>query len=297
MAQTLNRVNALLLGLVAILAALLWWPPHIETGTPSLTELKREQVRSLTIQGLGDAPFNLIRRDQQWWLMTPRELPADQLKTDALLALVEARIYDRFAMPPGKLKQPFITDGDRHWVRFDQLLVTFGQSHPLGQRRYLSVKNDAGSGPQTTEIVLVNDLYYHHLRSNWIDWVSHQPLPTHITLTRIALPELTLVQDQLRWQSTPPASSSDDINQLVSRWKHLWAMKVTELPPGSNLEGLNSVTLEWLDTADAQHSVKFHLHPLSRELQLLDSSHGLVYHIDPTVAAGLLGPQPTTDNH
>ena len=297
MAQPLNRVNTLLLGLVAIFAALLWWQPQTDTDAPSLTGLKREQVQSLTIQGIGDAPFKLTRRDQQWWLTTPRELPADQLKADALLALIEAPVYDRFALPGGKLKQQFIADTDRHWVRFDQLLVSFGQSHPVGQRRYLNVIDETDGHPQGAEIVLIDDLYYHHLRSDWVDWVSHQPLPTDITLTRIALPELTLVKDQQRWQSTPAASSFDDINQLVSHWQHLWAMKVTALPTDSSANDLDSVTLEWLDVADAQHSVTLHIHPLSRELQLLDSLHGLVYHIDPTVAAGLLQLQPGLDNH
>jgi len=303
-ATPLNRLNTLLLALVVALAALRWWQPIAPTmpGNEPLSRLSAEQIQSITLQGRADEPFQLTRRGDHWWLSKPRQLPADALKIDALLALLDKRAYDRFAVPANDAAEQFIAAADRHWARFDQFQVDFGQSHPLGHRRYLRLteitgKNDANKKEQTrAEIALVDDLYYHHLRSNWVDWVSQQPLAPEITLTRLVLPDLTLSYEPgaqspatpAHWRATRAGASADELNQLVSHWQNLRATRVTVLPPDISTDGLHSLRIEWLDAQGAAGALTLYLQRDNRELLLHNLEQGVTYHFDPATAAPLL---------
>ena len=288
MAQTLNKVNVFLLALAITLGALLWWAPSTSNQTmgETLTQLSVDQIETITIQGRDNEPFTLAHRHQQWWLTGSRELPADPQKIDALMALLKAPVYDRFSRSTSGTGDQFITAEHNQWVRFNQLEIRFGQSHPLGQRRYLSINN---------EIALVDDFYYHHLLSQPVDWVSHQLIPPGVTLSRIALPELTLTLENGRWQSAPTAASADQINQLVSRWQNLFAAKITELVDDDAVSDLPQVTLEWQGTPAAPETLTLHLRTFNDEKQLVNRQQRVAYHLNSATADALF--QLPAENH
>lgn len=309
MAPPLNRVNTLLLVTVVALALLLGWQP-LPSPLPEnqpLSELSADQVTTITLRGRATEPLRITRRDQQWWLSAPRPLRADAEKVDAILAILSTGTYDRFPTPSPPATEQFITADHHHWIRFNQFQINFGQAHPLGQRRYLQLSDSPGDqqAPITrnpgSQIALIDDLFYHHLRSNWFDWVSRQPLPPAITLTRLNLPGLDLqyetgnpVTGQAgRWQSTPPEASADQINALIPRWQHLRANRVTPLPPGLNTEALPTVVVEGLTAEGTTTTLTLSVQNDSRELRLHSAERGVTYHLDPATAELLLLINPT----
>jgi len=299
----LNKINALLLILAVILSTLLWWQPPTKSGASNepLSALSSEQIQTITMQGLGNQPFELTRRDKEWWLTEPQQLPADPLKVDALLAMIDTRVYERFALPTGEAARQFFTEDNRHWVRFDDLLVWFGQAHPLGQRRYLSLNTDTSDGQPThvqtgSDIALVDDFYYHHLLGSWVDWVNHQLLPPDTTLTGLALPALTLTLEQsdeqienqqMRWHSLPAAADINELHQLVNRWQTLQATKVTALPENLDTSSLQHLLLEWQDAQGTSGTLSFYLQPLHSEAQLHHPAQRVTYHLNSATANNL----------
>jgi len=301
-AQTLTRINLKLLGLVVLLAALTWWPATTpdNPGDSRLSDLVSGQIHSLTIQGLDEVAIQLSRHNQRWWLDQPRQLPANPLKVEALLALAGAPTYARFSRPAAAREQAFIATDADHWVMFDQLQVVFGNPHPLGHRRYLMVR-ESTDDPATNvrqarqpgdEILLVDDLYYHHLRSHWTDWVSRQPVPAGVTLTRLKLPDTTLTADPQGWYAAPPKISTEQINQLISQWQNLVAKKVSALPADTDPTDLEAIEIDWLDESGGAHTLALYWQQLNSELQLLDIDQGIAWHVDNSIAEKLVLPTP-----
>ncbi len=310
MAQTLTRINLQLLVLVGVLTVLYWWPAADTRQLDRLSTLTAEQIQTLTIQTLDEEPIQLTRRGVSWWLTQPRELPANEQKVAALLALASTPVYTRLPGRSAAQTEQFITAENHQWLMFNQLRLRFGQRHPLGQRRYLLLRENAGDpgdsgnpGPGPgDELLLVDDLYYHHLRSRWTDWVSRQPLPAGITLTRLKLAGVTLTADPQGWYAAPPQISAEQITQLVGQWQNLVATKVSALPENIHLNidpdkgqtmnhaDLQAVELGWLDASGNPGKLKLYLQQLNSEVQLLDPSRQVVWHLNKAIAAKLVLP-------
>ncbi len=293
MALSLNRINAFLLALAALLAVLLWrgTEPSTSAGEPGrlLANLTPEEIDQLTISTADKENITLVRHGDGWQLQTPYTQPASKLKVEALLAMVSAPVYERFT-PTGMEHQQFQRDGAEVTVSFADSRFVFGRRSPVGQRRY---------GFSDGDVVLINDFYFHHANSRWVDWVANRLLSEQSRLTRIELPGLVIHNTQQGWQVQGDQPLELDLDQsqlnaLAQRWQHLHTMGAIPLPDGSEFGALPKIRLDWVDSGsgERQELTLFWLEQ-GGDFGLLCPQRGVAHQLEPELAKQLLPETPT----
>ncbi|MEL0082662.1 MAG: hypothetical protein VW985_06435 [Gammaproteobacteria bacterium] len=289
MAPTLNRTNQWLLLLAVVLLLLLLWQPAGDSPQSSrLTDLSGDEIEQITIQGPHDPPFTLTRGTERGWLYADSLVEADPQKVDALLDLATTPVYDRFELARSSAREQYIAAADKAWVRFNELTIRFGQSHPVGQRRYVSLAVEGAPSSVPATIALIDDLYYHHLLSPAEQWIRPSPLPPAAALNRISLPSVTLTRDDQRWFASPPILTTEQITRIVEDWQGFRATRISLRDNGAQRDPLPAVTLGWQSVDNQTESITLRLVQLNLESQLLRDDQPVIYHLESDHAARLL---------
>lgn len=207
-------LNLVMLAIVMVLVAIAVYEPGKKTDTPvPLTDLAREQITQIEI--LRENPADTIRLEktgQQWQMLAPYTLPANDFRIDNLLKLAAAESLAQHDLG-GLDKKQFGLDKPRISIRFNNsLTIHFGGTDPLQNRRYLQVDN---------RLHMITDLFYYQVAADTTSFINHQLLPEDFRITGIKLPGLKLALNDAKWQLTPAgkSESADSITGLVNEWK------------------------------------------------------------------------------
>ena len=221
-------LNLLLLGAVAVLAALVFLQPGIETPppVPTLTDRAPDSVARLRIERSGQTAVLLEKREGRWLMVEPLSLPANGFRIQTLLEVLGAATERSYRVQDLELAR-FGLEPPQASLVLDDLRLDFGDTESLSGRRYLRVGD---------RVHLVTDRFYHLTVSGAPGFVHLGPLGPEPQPVAIEVPELTLRLQEGRWVAEPehPEAGADAVQGLVDAWRTAQAITVRALePPGA----------------------------------------------------------------
>lgn len=142
--------NLVLLVLVVVLGAAA--QRELERDAPRLTALDPAAVTQVRLERPQQAPLVLARADGGWRLEAPEAMPADRARVEGLLEVARAPI--RRTLPQGAGGASLGLDPPRVRLTIDGVSLTFGDTEPLAQHRYVTVDG---------ALHLIDDRWWHLL--------------------------------------------------------------------------------------------------------------------------------------
>lgn len=275
---------ALLLLLVILLLVVVYEPgKEVEPAPAKLTQLTPETITHIHLQRATGNDIELSKEsDNQWWMLNPYYLPANNFRVQSLLRLAET---ESLGSHPLKDLQPatYGLDKPRAVVTFNRTVqIKFGDNEPLQQRRYVQVGD---------LLHTVMDTFYYQAAGNPTTYLAHSLLPPKVDIVKLVLPGLQLVYQEGQWQRTPPHNelSADSSVELIDRWQHAQAL---ELRPTDSKDGKADIEIYLKNQPDP---VRFKLLQTEDEVGLIRLGTGLQYILADDVYHHLLSlPQPET---
>ncbi|MCW9024634.1 MAG: DUF4340 domain-containing protein [Gammaproteobacteria bacterium] len=214
-----NLLNIGLLLFIAVLASLVIFEPGKES-TPEpqlLTQLKSEDIHHIQIIRADKDNITLEKIQGSWSMRTPYALPANDYRVQSILQLTQTQSSSQHRLTSAD-RAKFKLDKPAASIIFNnELRLDFGSKAPLDQLRYIAIQDT---------LHLIADTTYYHLLSETTQYLSHTLLPANTQLTRLELPDLTLMLSNGQWQVSPVQEniSADAITDLLNEWRHAQAL-------------------------------------------------------------------------
>jgi hypothetical protein len=270
-------LNLALALLVVLLGAVVWLRPGLEpeVAPAAIMALEPEQVSSINITRLQDAPLGFRKKDDAWFIDSDLAIPADAFQVRAILALLKATSVRSYPAEAIDLVGPGL-DPPQASIMFNGTRVAIGGIEPIDKLRYI----------RTGETIhLVEDRYQHLLNAGFNNFVQRQLLPEGASIIALQLPGLALqLQDSVNWQLEPENldAGADAINALVNNWLRASALYVRRMEPGE-YDSTISLTLK-----GENEPVVFTLISREPDLVLARPEWGIQYHLTADAGQELL---------
>jgi hypothetical protein len=276
---TRSALNLALLGLAAVLAALIYWQPGIAPPAvlPKLTALAQADVRHITIRSQQGTEIRLDKEQGDWMMSAPIATYANGFRIDALLGVAQAESHAQLPVAGLDLAK-FHLDTPALLLRLNDVEIAFGDSEPLDNRRYVRVGST---------IHLIDDDYYYRLQAGVPAFVSNQLLPPHAKPAQISLPAFSVSHASGQWQLSPAEKqpSMDTLNGFVDEWQRTQAVEVDHYEGGGASRGKITISFE-----GGAAPLEFLLLQTEPEPVLARADLGLRYHLTAEQAQHLLQP-------
>ncbi|QKT04198.1 DUF4340 domain-containing protein [Ectothiorhodospiraceae bacterium 2226] len=206
---------ALTLLLAGLVALALWRPGQPPERTERLTALQPEAVTRIVVERQGRR-VTLERNapGAESWRLVERDVEANAFLVERILNLARATSYVHFVPDD---REPYGLDEAQLRLHLDDVTLTFGDTEPLSQARYV---DNGGT------VHLIEDMVSPLLGGGPAAFASQRLLPRGAELASLELPELTLKRNAGDWLSDPPAASQDQIQTLLDAWRHASAYGV-----------------------------------------------------------------------
>ncbi len=290
MPAVMNSRTLLNIGLLVLLIGLgllVLFEPGIEPppAPTALTTFNQDDITHVRIDREQQEPLRLDRQQDGWRVLSNQPIPANEFQVLSLLELVGTetkRSYSLDQLDLGKLE----LDPASAKVTFNnELTIEFGTTEPLGGSRYVRIDDT---------VHLVKDRYQHLIEADITTFVDHRLLREGSHITRLQLPQKTLMySDDIHWSLVPedPDVSADAIQELVDAWQHVSALWVRKYEAGSS-EAQIQIQLE-----GTQDTIKFEIMARQPELVLARPDWQIQYHLTGESTDKLFNfTKPTTDD-
>ncbi len=220
---TRTLLNVALVAIVLVLVILAVYEPGIEVTPepPRLTDLKPGAVQHLRMQRPDHPEMRFERRAGTWHMLAPYQLPANNLRLEAVPEILEAASHAQFPARDLALER-FSLDPPNASLFLDQLRIDFGGSEQLSARRYVRLGDT---------VHLITDRFYHHLLTAPAGLVDHRLLGPGAQPVEIMLEKHRLALSNGTWAVTPeiPQMTADAPARLAEAWRNAQAIEVTAL--------------------------------------------------------------------
>ncbi|MBK5966191.1 hypothetical protein CCR95_19415 [Thiocystis minor] len=160
-------INAVLLALVLVLAALIQRDLDSARTPPTLSDLVASDLLLIEIAREGELTIQLGQSLQGWRLEAPLAVDADPERIDKLLAILDTQVHRSIPQAAAALDQLDLAS-PRIRLRLNTLELAFGGIDPVGQYRYVASEG---------LIHLIDDRFYPLLIAPPLDYVSRRLLP------------------------------------------------------------------------------------------------------------------------
>lgn len=274
-------LNLVLLGVVLVLAAVLYFGGEDEDVDPPLTALSPAAIESITLAQTQGATLRLQKRDGRWQLIEPVQTPAEAAQAERLAALATTPVRSRLDDAGLDLAALGLAP-PRFTLALDDQRLEFGMTEPLSGRRY--VRRDG-------EVLLIDDPAGELVDGDYADLVARRLLPPGKTLVGIQTPAMQLQRDaEGSWTSVQqPAAPAEQLRATADAWAAAEALWTDRADAGAEGEAEGEgepVILRFADGSERRLLV------LDREPQLVlaDPQIGVRYTLAGDLAAKLLEP-------
>jgi len=259
-------LNVTLALFVAALVLVVIYLPGKDDGLslPKLTTLALKDINKVQLQRQNNPPIELVKRDGQWWMQSPYQMPVNDFRVQSLLQLSQAESQSQHSLQDLAATR-FGLDSPRATVTFnDTLAIRFGKTEPLHHRRYVAIGN---------QLHTINDTFYYQAAANIEAYLSHALLPPDAHILRLSIPGLELQLQQGQWQRTPAHEqiSADASVELINHWRHTQALELRQ-----NGDKTQKADVE-LVLQDRETPIHFSLQHQGNETILLRLDNGLQY--------------------
>lgn len=246
-------LNVLMLLLVMLLAGGAWW--YFEQGQAHLPNtlmptLKLSEIEHIEIvrrpELKNESTLRFVRRDKNWWLTKPQQVPVKETRIRLLLTLLESPISADYAADEKDLKQ-FALEPGLVQLSINEHLLILGQSNPVSGQRYVLHNN---------RILLLDESVFANLAGDWLRLVSPRLVAAGYELERVALP------DDVR---EPP--------DLITAWQNAEAVYLEHWDARQALKTLPRVRLHF----KTQSPQDLYVLMQADELRIIWPSQAIVY--------------------
>ncbi len=229
----------------------------------TLTTFESGSINEISIirRDLDDIVF--IKEGDQWSMQSPFVLPANPVRINTILKILQAYSYAQLDVKNVELKH-FILDDPVVSLKFNETQIDFGDTSPLGKQRYVLLNET---------VHLINDSLYQQLLTSPTFFVSPKLLPGNSSITALTLPDYQLRQVEGIWMVEPPvAINADKIIQLVNAWRDAGAITlrafsdnaseekiIVELMSGETIEFVTASTPPRLILARPEFNLQYHI--------------------------------------
>ena len=266
--------NVVLLVLVVALS-LLTYITNTKNKTnsiiPSLTTLDPQLVSTIKINK-NDNQTVLNKQNNEWRIIQPIEVKANQLRVGSLLKLLTINIYAQYPIEDIDLSQYGLSDSVLN-IEIDNTRIRFGSTNPINDKRYILINNN---------MYLIEDNFFPLINSQLGTLVDHRLFPDDSEMTKIQTGNFSLTKnDKGHWVSSNNASS-DKINKTVTYWKNAQSFGVHDYVQRKTLEDI-SITFN-----NSKASTRLIVTDKEPWLIIARPELGLEYHFDETYIDKLL---------
>jgi len=275
--QKSQRTNLWLLLIVLVLIILLNLPTTETVTSQSeqrLHGIEANTVTTIHLQRGPDDQIILEKRNEQWWMTSPRHWPANHSRVQSLFKLLRQPYYGQFKSQDMDLTryglQPPVAS-----IRFNQSRFDFGNTEALNNLRYLQFGD---------QIYLVEDHSFYNVIAIVPRYLSTRLLHKDESITALSLPGLDLQQKDGKWQSTAKDGHADETIRLLQAWQNAVALSV-DIDDKTSIKNKPVIRLR-LNTQTVP--VEFAIIQQQPNLLLLRLDNRLLYQLHPHQARQLL---------
>lgn len=234
-----NLLNAGLFVAVAGLGALLYLDDPKDAPKAPLTALKPADVTRIAIEHPGSPAIRLEKADGRWKLVAPVNAETDSFEVSALVGLADTQRQGELA-DPGLDYRALGLDPAAYRITLNDQTLDFGGDEPLKYRKYVRVNAD--------KVALIDNPATAAIDADYSDLVSKSLLPAGATITRLALPGLTIEKNAAgNWSSPEHAGAKPaDLQAVVDAWsaaKSMWNASAKAAPDGAPAPEAATLTL------------------------------------------------------
>ena len=207
--------NLFLLFLVIALALFLFGNNEDKNKVIKLSKISADQIEQISIYH-HQREILLNKIEQQWHLIKPVDIYANQFRIKTLLNLLSTTSHSQYQTDSLDLEKYGLDKPDTYII-FNDTKIYFGIVNPINNLRYVKIDN---------ELHLIDDHYYPLLSSQMGTLVARELLPAEKPVSKLVLPEQTFTRDtNNKWQSTTKISI-DAIVETIYQWQHKQAFAV-----------------------------------------------------------------------
>jgi hypothetical protein len=226
-----SGLNVALLAAVIALALFAYYKPHKDEPAHRLSVIKAADAVSIKIELTGSPPLVLARTGADWKLTAPIPARADNLQVQRMLEILEATTKDRFpatGLARYELNEPAAR------ITINQQTFGFGAINQMSREQYVLTQD--GIYPVSLRFGTL-------LPKNYLQAIGRQLFAADEAPTAFRFDNFALVQQDGKWQLTPPAAelSADDISRWVDEWRLATALGIL---PASNRKPLATIKIK-----------------------------------------------------
>lgn len=280
-------LNLILLGLVLVIGAVVYYTPKPETQTVQdfeLSSLKLSELNQLSIEFAMQAPVQFEKRDGYWYVKQPLQARADQQAVAKITALIAARSKQKFSSDePSR----FGLDQPKLILRMNDAVFTFGTYNPVTQEQYVAYNGSVfmlpASYAENAQTQLNEMLDKHLLRPNekiaGFDFGHlEQWLGTKLNVDLV----------NGKWQVSVVKSQAKQ-EEMQEWYNSFWGYIVAPKVEPARIDKRMNYPYFDVKLQDG-HSVRFYKTQESPELLLFRDDEGMLYHLPSDLGFTLLNP-------
>ncbi len=220
-------LNLVLLVVLAALAGVAFFEPGKQEPKPVyLTDLDVDAINRFELTNQESLVFE--KRDGHWWLDSPIQAPANDIRIRQLLNIAKAESQAHYPVKPEDLAK-FALDKPLAVLNLGRLTLLFGGLEPIDMLRYVQIGET---------LHLVSDDFSHHLLAKATDYVDKKLLPEDSKIKELLMPGLSAkLGDKGQWNLEPPGDAAA-MSELSNAWQSARAIEVKRhegLPQGDTI--------------------------------------------------------------
>lgn len=158
----------------------------------------------------------LTKSNQEWRLIEPIDIPANQFRVQTLLNILSAQSHAQYNTAELDLKK-YGLDNENTYIVFNNIKINFGHVNPINHFRYVQINN---------QLHLTEDLFYPLLSSRIGSLITRELISTKKTISKLVLPENSFSRDNNSLWQAQDDISSDAIVDVIHHWQHKQAFAV-----------------------------------------------------------------------
>lgn len=158
----------------------------------------------------------LIKSNQEWRLIEPIDISANQFRIKILLNILTSQSHAQYNVAELDLKK-YGLDKEDTYIIFNDIKIIFGSFNPINNFRYVQINN---------QMHVTEDLFYPLLSSRIGSLVARELITKDKTISQLVLPENSFIRDSNGLWQAHDELSSDAIIDVVHHWQHKQAFAV-----------------------------------------------------------------------
>ncbi|MEJ2181397.1 MAG: DUF4340 domain-containing protein [Gammaproteobacteria bacterium] len=279
--------NLILLALVVGLALVAWFDPFTKPPPQPelLTHADASVIQTIKLSKAGQLQFSLEKRTTDhgsyWYLTSPVEMPANVEKVKQILNLLSTNSFRQYQIKSANLAKLGL-DPPGWEFALDQILIKFGKTEPIDQRRYVLL--DA-------TVHLIDDRFSQYSFGSPLMLANLDILPVDKSVAEIHLPDKIIKRVDGQWHSSSAGDghTQSTLNKYIDEWRYAQAQRVALADKPDIATNATPVTI-YLEKVE--QPIHLTVESTDRDFVITNKDWGVRYYVNNSIGEKLLHVPP-----